>query len=277
MSTTFAIEGTTVDPVTVDRVIVPLDGSVRSESALPTGLAIARRFDAELKLVMTTFSADDAEEARYLDRKAARLDYRLATAELLRDRFPTRGIVNTVTRSANPVVCMATHGRLGAGRLVLGSVAQEIVSATGAPTMLIGPRGAPAPRFEGPIVMGWDGSDDSTAMIAEAAGWAKALGLELVVVTVDDPDTTEGRMVGRLARERVTDRLHAGGVSAEALALDHDDPAHALTGLAASRSASLIAVATTGRSGLGPTAFGSVAMSIVHHSPCPVLIRRPPR
>jgi nucleotide-binding universal stress UspA family protein len=34
----------------------------------------------------------------------------------------------------------------------------------------------------------------------------------------------------------------------------------------------LIAMATHGRTGLGRVALGSVAMQVVHRSPCPVLV-----
>jgi nucleotide-binding universal stress UspA family protein len=39
----------------------------------------------------------------------------------------------------------------------------------------------------------------------------------------------------------------------------------------------MVAIATHGRTGVARVVLGSVAMKIVHASPCPVLVARPPR
>jgi nucleotide-binding universal stress UspA family protein len=53
------------------------------------------------------------------------------------------------------------------------------------------------------------------------------------------------------------------------------DPAAALVAEEARVPATLVAMATHGRTGLGRVALGSVATRVVHDSRCPVLVIRP--
>ena len=58
--------------------------------------------------------------------------------------------------------------------------------------------------------------------------------------------------------------------------LHHRHPGKAVGEFADAIGASLIVASTHGRTGLARLALGSVAMEIVRHAPCPVVLNRPP-
>src|SRR3954465_3541815 len=110
------------------RVLVPLDGSVLAEQALPRAAAVARAAGAELHLtaVHRGFAFDNAAEAaqrsqlwnderEYLDRLVAALSCEANTAVghalLLGD--PVEMICRHVTDVAADLVVMTTHARTG--------------------------------------------------------------------------------------------------------------------------------------------------------------------
>lgn len=69
--------------------------------------------------------------------------------------------------------------------------------------------------------------------------------------------------------------LHRDGGGVNWDVLHGDQAADPIVDYAAHLPASLIAMATHGRSGIARFALGSVAASIVHAAPCPVLVVRP--
>jgi nucleotide-binding universal stress UspA family protein len=129
-------------------IVVPLDGSALAERAIPVAATLARALSAELRLarmVAPTPVADDGEGDRLLptlpdladDEHAAR-EYVAATAVSLRHQGlvvrgtvgledPAPGIVAVAEESEAGLIVMATHGRTGVERALLGSVALEVL------------------------------------------------------------------------------------------------------------------------------------------------------
>jgi nucleotide-binding universal stress UspA family protein len=130
--------------------VVPLDGSELAEAALPLAeqLAIgtggrlvltgvvpslsAPELFAQLGAVGVTATADFATSERatqsYLQRIAASLRLNELDAQVeVQLGQPASEIVTTAGRSAAAAIVMATHGRTGLPRTVLGSVAGEVV------------------------------------------------------------------------------------------------------------------------------------------------------
>lgn len=54
----------------------------------------------------------------------------------VRDRFPAEGIVGAVTEKGCDLIVMASHGRRGLKRLLLGSVANEVVTHSTVPVLI---------------------------------------------------------------------------------------------------------------------------------------------
>jgi nucleotide-binding universal stress UspA family protein len=150
---------TPVDPVSA-RIVVPLDGSPLAEQALPTALEMVG-IAGELVLVSVVAPpkhvlTDEAGHVRsYLDQQEDSLtrearDYLHGVAARLKKSQPdlhvaydvrigdaAPGIVMATVDRGGDLVVMATHGRTGLGRALLGSVAGDVVRTGVTPVLLI--------------------------------------------------------------------------------------------------------------------------------------------
>ena len=161
-----------VVPYTIDHIIVPLDGSVFAEQALPVAAQLAHRCGARILLLRSTHNAEyfrthtewtrlDGEAGLYfgtpaqmsaslvtvshgyLQRQAEELErrYGIADVETAHSlRHPAEAVAEQAQRLGNALTLMTTHGRRGVGRALLGSVADRVVRNSPAPTLLL--RGA---------------------------------------------------------------------------------------------------------------------------------------
>jgi nucleotide-binding universal stress UspA family protein len=145
------------EPVTQDF-LIPLDGSALAEQILEPALELARLMDARctlLRLVEIRSSLPDAppgssgptgevhvEEAQaYLARVARRLRERgrpIQTEVVLARNVPDT-ILEQARRHGGAVIALATHGRGGIGRMLLGSVADKVIQGAAMPVMVYRP------------------------------------------------------------------------------------------------------------------------------------------
>jgi len=138
--------------------LVPLDGSAFAEAALPHASALARAFDgtisllrvvepptsaltlAEASLLPPTSEASIQEAESYLAGMAERLrDSGFSVQTAVREGWPADVIVHQSAMSEQGLIVMATHGRTGVARLLLGSVALQVVRRSSLPVMLVRP------------------------------------------------------------------------------------------------------------------------------------------
>ena len=158
-----------VVPRHFENIIVPLDGSEFAENALPFARELAAAFGAKITLVRTTpdseyfrvnsewaaphdistmqrydpvnVAARLSEAAKvYLWRKADELSAQHQSFEVEavhRLEAPSETVIGLTRRLENGLVVMATHGRRGIGRALLGSVADRIVRHSQMPTLLV--------------------------------------------------------------------------------------------------------------------------------------------
>lgn len=147
------------------RVLVPLDGSALAEAALGPAARLARSVGATVVLVRVTqpvgfvgspYVAPIAEEEgedegreeqeearRYLTEVAERLrsdGIEVADPEV-REGVPAATILD-VARERADIVAMATHGRGGFRRWLLGSVSDKVVRGADLPVLLVRPADA---------------------------------------------------------------------------------------------------------------------------------------
>lgn len=132
-------------PAKIESILVPLDGSLLAESALPRAAELARRFGAKLTLF---------ESLTY--RGASRLedDWQVIQArDYLREqaaRFPDLKVETHVHKSTNgppiadyaneneiDLVVMSSHGRSGFSSWFVGSVTEGVVQRAGCPVMVV--------------------------------------------------------------------------------------------------------------------------------------------
>lgn len=132
------------------RVLVPLDGSPLSESVLEPSIGVVGAEDVEFTLVRATepltaqsvaslgaiadarqaeWERQDAEVDAYLDAVAERLRARGLAARWrsLVHVHAARAILETAAEIGADLIAMATHGRGGLRRFLLGSVADKVL------------------------------------------------------------------------------------------------------------------------------------------------------
>lgn len=261
------------------KIIVPLDGSELSESALAPARSIAARAGASLLLATTRWGSDVTTPRRYIDERAAAIAD--AEARVILDRKAADAICLLARENPETLVCMATHGRGGLRATAMGSVAEAVVREVQRPLVLVGRESRLGESLpESPhVVVGVDGSDASKAVLPAAIELALALGADIQVaqvvlapevIKVAVPRTSEA-----IALEDVVKQIHDAGVAATYEIIDDGDTSARLASYAAGVPASIVALATHGRTGLARVALGSVATRVVRRSACPVLVVRP--
>jgi nucleotide-binding universal stress UspA family protein len=149
----------------------------------------------------------------------------------------------------------------------------------------------PEPPDAQTIVVATDFSESCDAAIPHAFRLAKDRGARVVMVHVIDarltpnplyahyyPIPTPEQMraaeaqAAEALRERIPDELRDS--ARVELLVGHGAPASEILRVASETKASLIVIATHGRTGLRRLALGSVAERVVREAPCPVLVVR---
>ena len=142
------------------RILVPLDGSTLSEAALPHAEKLARALNVEIVLLHVdvspalTFESQTSplaplpeevkimrtDEASYIKTMCTGMEHKgLRVNYLFRDGVVADAILEAAETTQADLIIMSTHGRTGLLRLLLGSVAEQVVRQSKIPVMLIRP------------------------------------------------------------------------------------------------------------------------------------------
>lgn len=164
---------TDADRVMPRRILVPLDGSRRSETALDYASRLARLSGGSVELVqvvpplvplaiggtpmapsLVPPTDDDllrTSAAEYLESRAEwlRADGVEVSTRVVVDSSPARAIVETAEQAGVDLVAIATHGAGGIRRVVLGSVTDKVLRASPRPLLVFRPAQEPARPAQG--------------------------------------------------------------------------------------------------------------------------------
>lgn len=143
------------------RLLVPLDGSAFAESALELAGQLAQDLGAELVIVRVDArpmdvltaemvvaetaeredepSLDEIDYLRGVERRAASKWPRVPVHTQLRSGPPAEAIATAATACGAALVVMATHGRTGVQRALVGSIAGRVLERDTAPLVVISP------------------------------------------------------------------------------------------------------------------------------------------
>lgn len=154
-----ATEDDTPVELRTDHILVPLDGSRLGESVLKHALELADPGVTRITLVRVVEPAhvgpefainvqsDTLIEERvegahdYLKELAAELrsEGHVVDTDVVVATSPATAILNYATVNTADIICMATHGRTGVKRLLLGSVADKVMRGASVPILLYRP------------------------------------------------------------------------------------------------------------------------------------------
>lgn len=277
-------------------ILVPLDGSELAERALPVAQRLAgalRRPLLLLRVIAVTNWAylppgavfppetyehllhdEDRAADQYL-REAAERAGGVAQIRTLRGD-PASAIIDVARERPGTLIVMASHGRTGLARFVMGSVADRVVTYGRVPTLLVHPFGdaATQAQLERALVP-LDGSETAERALPIVEMLAGDPLRQVTLVQVVDPDrrageTEKAQQYLEAARQRLEGRL-AGRAGMVATTLLYGRVDEQITEYAA-REGDLIIMGTHGRSGIDRWAYGSVASKVLHGAKTPLLL-----
>lgn len=135
----------------LEHILVALDGSPLAERVLEPALELVRSEDARCTLLRVVETASsltpiwlrqqEIEAEAYLEKAAGRLreeGIALQTRVVVADRA-SHAILEEAQRQHCDCIALATHGRGGVGRMLLGSVADKVVHDSSLPVLVYRP------------------------------------------------------------------------------------------------------------------------------------------
>lgn len=293
------------------RMLIPLDGSKVAEQVLPYARCLARKLSIPVELLQ---AADpealalltDPQHSRYADTvwadkintgraylDAVARSFEGARVQCVVEKGKAEDVViDKAAADKNTLIVMATHGRSGMQRWLLGSVADKVLH--GSPNHMFLVRATEQGKTAGEavlktVVVPLDGSTLAEQALQFAEDLAKKMALKTVLmrayalpasVTGDEYGTYMAEIMNQLeseARDYLTAKANEAkhkGLSEVVPVVKFGYGADEIITLARDTADNFVAMCTHGRSGVGRWVLGSVTERVVRHSGDPVLIIR---
>jgi nucleotide-binding universal stress UspA family protein len=265
------------------RMLVPLDGSPEAESVLPALMPLFRtqKVWATLLGVAPTVEAVPALELYLTRLRTSLLLDEVAARIKVVWGDPVDEIVRAAESALAGLIAMATHGRMGLGRELVGSVTESVLRQSGIPVLAFRP-GMKVGDWKR-MVVALDGSAAAEAVLGDVAELARTLEATVHLVRVTGPRPRLTYLPGdafplpeedpQPYLEGIADALSGTGILT-LTELRKGEPAEEILAFAREVGAGLICLGTHGRTGLSRNLLGSVAEGVLGTAPCPVLLRR---
>ncbi|MDE2030175.1 MAG: universal stress protein [Alphaproteobacteria bacterium] len=264
----------------LDKILVPLDGTARSEQILPMVHMLARLHKARIEfLAIDENGKDDGrEQAAYLDSLI-----RLTSGDGLAagGKILSGDAAEAIARHADEIkadmIAMASFGEPSViGRLFRESVASKVVKRTLIPTLIVRPDDDWRSRYVPfrNILVALDGSEAAESVLPYIRLFAYGFHSKVLLLSV--PDGSESDTYGATIRaylEGISALLAEEGVEAETL-LAGTVPGQAILDVAHDRGADMIMMASHGRAGTArpDIHMGSVTDKVLQKADRPVFI-----
>lgn len=294
-------------------ILVPLDGSKTAEKVLPYARYLAGKFKVPVELLAVV---DVVEIASHMTSEKVHFLDTIIEDAVQHSTTYLRGVATTIAgtnvrcsvekgRAEDTIIekaatdktmliTMATHGRSGLNRFLLGSIAEKVLRGTVNPLLLIraGDEKSQGEAMLKSIIVPLDGSELAEAVLPIVADMAKKLDLEVELFrTYHVPYNVYSGDEGLYAvnyeellaglRDEAAEYLEKKAadlkrlgvakvqcVTKEGLAADE------IISLGRKTPDNLIAMSSHGRSGVRRWVLGSVTELVVRHSGDPVLVIR---
>jgi nucleotide-binding universal stress UspA family protein len=266
----------------IERILVPADGSPASESAFSAIMPLVRAYAPEVAVLHVL---EDPEASFMPPAQIAKACGALRASNVnayleLREGLPAEEILRVAREKKVDLIAMSTHGRGGVVRLIVGSVAEQVLRRTEVPLLVTHP-GTTVHDWK-KIVVALDGSALCEAVLEDAVQLARKLGASIELLRIAPPmyASAAGEIPVMVPPEdplpylkKIAARLEFEGVKVS-LAGPEDRASDGIVRHLADSHAGLLCMTTHGRSGLARILMGSVAEDVLRRSPCPVLLRR---
>lgn len=296
-----------------EAILVPLDGSKTAEKVLPYARYLAGKFKVPVELLAVV---DVVEIASHMTSEKVHFLDTIIEDAVQHSTTYLRGVATTIAgtnvrcsvekgRAEDTIIekaatdktmliTMATHGRSGLNRFLLGSIAEKVLRGTVNPLLLIraGDEKSQGEAMLKSIIVPLDGSELAEAVLPIVADMAKKLDLEielfrtyhvpynvysgdegLYAVNYEELLAGLGDEAVEYLEKKAADLKRLGVakvqcITKEGLAADE------IISLGRKTPDNLIAMSSHGRSGVRRWVLGSVTELVVRHSGDPVLVIR---
>jgi nucleotide-binding universal stress UspA family protein len=141
------------------HILVPVDGSEISFSAVKQAAIIAKAFDSELTLI-SLVAEDPFTEVDFYYSSAIMKEYFVQayanaekalkealviaqaegvepTTQIIKGQVSAEGVVTTAEEKKSDLIVMGSHGRKGFQKFLLGSFAQDVLRGTQLPVLIV--------------------------------------------------------------------------------------------------------------------------------------------
>jgi nucleotide-binding universal stress UspA family protein len=307
-----------MNSIMLQRPLLALDSNSIAEHAIPFVTLLARQLHQPVVLVSVTPDEHDVDHVvrmarsgiavvghqfaqradMYLRRMRARLSEEGVEAVIdVRRGEAAPAILEAARAHDAELIAVATHGRGGLERWVLGSVADKVVRNSPVPVLLVKPPEGDRPAVAAltELLVPLDGSQVAEAAIPYAAYLARAFSVPIRVIRtvpvspwtaastdVDGATIVPPEVLAELEEdaqhylERIVAQLVEQEVQATAHFATLKAPEAEILERAAAVAGSFVVMTSNGRTGWRRTLLGSVTDRVVRGCSVPVLVIRPP-
>jgi nucleotide-binding universal stress UspA family protein len=282
----------------IERIVVPLDGSLAAEAILPQVRRVLHRSDSEIILVQAVPvpMVEDAIVLAEAQIGAAR-EYLLGQVErlakqgvrvkhVLRVGAPVGVILEVVESEKATMIALATHGATGLKRFLLGSIAEDVIRNSPVPVLLVRPfwsydlvpPGNPELRPIRKLLLPVDGSGLAREALPGILEYAALFDAQIVLLRIlvgADRRTVEApeKLLAEQELEELAGAIEKKGVETIRL-LGTGAPVDRILKTIREQGIDLVAMATHGRAGLSRVTSGSVTEEVLRKAEVPLLVTR---
>ena len=281
----------------LDRILLPTDGSECADRARAHALHLANHFDTTLHVIHVEEREANLSEVIDIREDDILSDLHVPLGEggatvpeprvqeqVVVHPSAAEGILTYATEHDIDLIVLGTHGRGGVRRVVLGSVAEEVVRRAQCPVLSVG-RGAETPVEEsfGHVLVPVDFSEHQTRLLDHVREAALVYDMKVTLLHVLEhlalpkvygvsmrwPDEKE--LEGRVheALEELAEPLQESGLDVD-VRVRKGDPAEEILAATEELGTNIIAVATHGQGSLRRMLVGGVAERVIRRAECPV-------
>lgn len=289
-----------VPAITINRILYATDFSAASKTALPVVAALARRYGSEVYLAnvrsplpytMATPEAVCVVERKREHEARAAMDqllqspemHGLATSVIVEAGEPAEELNRAVHDYDIDLAVVATHGRTGLMRLLMGSLAEELFRTLACPVLTVGPRFvnrlAPADGRIRTIVCPTDLSPESRGAFAYASSLAMEYRARIVLLhTITGRNALSSRALeAASAARKEVQRIFCPEIDPRCeseIVIEFGEPAERILACAHKYRADLIAFGVRPAGESSAHFRNTVAYQVVLNAECPVLTCR---
>jgi nucleotide-binding universal stress UspA family protein len=289
--------------------LVPLDGSRLSEVVFPYAKDLAGRLGLYV-ILLHVHSSKESEtipmHQAYIEYKAQIIkrqlrDWQKKIGGGLKGRklevrgelamgYPPEEIMRYAEHNNIDLILMATHGRSGVRRWVLGSVADKVLCVSSIPVWLIRAGTVESVTYDKwpqrTLLVPLDGSVLAEKVLPHVEVLAKQPGappVDVVLLRVAETPTTSGHYFRNIPESRedieqylakIAARLKNSNLRVQSK-VSSGDPAEQIVSYGRANPFSITIMSTHGHSGMSRWFYGSVATKVLEHASNPIFLVRP--